>query len=155
MVRAGAATAEPTAIGRRDRLPAPPAALVNGTLAHSLDFDDTHLPSVLHPSASVVPAALAVAEARGATRRAVLDAAGVGDRDHASGSAWRATTSELGNSVFFERGLHATSICGALGAAVGGGDAVRAGRRRHRRRDRRSRRAWAPGCSRPTAPAAR
>jgi hypothetical protein len=25
---------------------------------------------------------------------------------------------ELRNSVFFERGLHATSICGAVGAAV-------------------------------------
>ena len=35
---------------------------VNGVLAHALDYDDTHLPSILHPSASVVPASLAVAE---------------------------------------------------------------------------------------------
>ena len=35
------------------KLPASAAALINGTLAHALDFDDTHLPSVLHPSASV------------------------------------------------------------------------------------------------------
>ena len=42
------------------------AAFVNGVLAHSLDYDDTHLPSVLHPSASVVPAALAAAEHAGA-----------------------------------------------------------------------------------------
>src|SRR6187431_367659 len=52
--------------GRPGKFPAPTAALVNGTLAHSLDFDDTHLPSVLHPSASVVPAALAAAEEVGA-----------------------------------------------------------------------------------------
>jgi kynurenine formamidase len=41
------------------------AAFGNGVLAHSLDYDDTHLPSVLHPSASVVPAALAAAERHG------------------------------------------------------------------------------------------
>ena len=44
-------------IGRGERYPAASAALMNGTLAHSLDYDDTHLPSVLHPSAAVVPAA--------------------------------------------------------------------------------------------------
>ena len=42
------------------------AAFANGVLAHSLDFDDTHLPSVLHPSANVVPAAFAQAERVGA-----------------------------------------------------------------------------------------
>ena len=60
-------TPEASAIGVAQRLPAPSAALVNGTLAHSLDFDDTHLPSVLHPSASIVPAALAAAQLAGAT----------------------------------------------------------------------------------------
>jgi len=58
-----------TGFGRADLLPAPSAALLNGTLAHSLDFDDTHLPSVLHPSSSVVPAALAAAELFGAAGR--------------------------------------------------------------------------------------
>ena len=40
------------------------AALVNGTIAHSLDFDDTHAAGSLHPSAPIVPAALAAAETR-------------------------------------------------------------------------------------------
>ena len=44
----------------------PLAAFVNGVLAHSLDYDDTHLPSVLHPSACIVPAALAAAQYAGA-----------------------------------------------------------------------------------------
>ena len=35
------------------------AALLNGALGHSLDFDDTHADSSLHPSAPVVPAAFA------------------------------------------------------------------------------------------------
>ncbi|MCS7001340.1 MAG: MmgE/PrpD family protein, partial [Dehalococcoidia bacterium] len=65
-------------IGRDGRFPAPSAALVNGTLAHSLDFDDTHLPSVLHPSASIVPAALAMAEATGATGEDLIAAIAVG-----------------------------------------------------------------------------
>ncbi len=38
-------------VGRQQQYPASSAALFNGTLAHALDFDDTHLPSVLHPSA--------------------------------------------------------------------------------------------------------
>ena len=110
-------TGRATAIGTGDRLPEPSAALLNGTLAHSLDFDDTHLPSVLHPSASVVPAALAVAESRGATGAQLLDAIGVGvEITVRLGMA--GYDEELGNSVFFERGLHATAICGALGAAA-------------------------------------
>ncbi|MGW2314110.1 MmgE/PrpD family protein, partial [Actinomadura luteofluorescens] len=106
-----------TAIGTGTRLPEPSAALLNGTLAHSLDFDDTHLPSVLHPSASVVPAALAVAEARGASGARLLDAVGVGvEITVRLGMA--GYDRELGNSVFFERGQHATAICGAVGAAA-------------------------------------
>ncbi|MET8877950.1 MmgE/PrpD family protein [Nocardia sp. NPDC004604] len=109
-----------TAISTARRLPAHAAALVNGTLAHSLDFDDTHLPSVLHPSAAVLPAALAVAEAVGASGAALLDAAAIGIE----------VTCRLGmagyepaahNSIFFDRGLHATAICGTVGAAVAAG----------------------------------
>jgi 2-methylcitrate dehydratase PrpD len=117
LVREWGGTGRATAIGTGDRLPEPSAALLNGTLAHSLDFDDTHLPSVLHPSASVVPAALAVAESRGATGAQLLDAIGVGvEITVRLGMA--GYDEELGNSVFFERGLHATAICGALGAAA-------------------------------------
>ena len=75
VVRGWGGPEDATAIGTGLRVPAAAAALVNGTLAHSLDFDDTHLPSVLHPSSSVVPAALAVAEATGATGAQMLDAA--------------------------------------------------------------------------------
>ncbi|GAA0235633.1 MmgE/PrpD family protein [Cryptosporangium japonicum] len=108
---------EATAIGLAEKLPAAQAAFVNGVLAHSLDYDDTHLPSVLHPSAVVVPAALAAAEATHATGAQLEAAIAVGLE----------TTVRLGmagydrrtnNSVFFEHGQHATSICGALGGAV-------------------------------------
>ncbi|WP_181763625.1 MmgE/PrpD family protein [Streptomyces albidus (ex Kaewkla and Franco 2022)] len=106
-----------TVIGSATKLPAPSAALVNGTLAHSLDFDDTHLPSVLHPSASVLPAALAVAEAAGATGSELLAASAAGI-EITCRLGMAQYDAELGNSVFFDRGLHATAICGAIGAAV-------------------------------------
>ena len=106
-----------TAIGIGHRLPVPSAALVNGTLAHSLDFDDTHLPSVLHPSSAVIPAALAVAEETGATGPAFLDAATVGI-EVTCRLGMAGYDEERSNSVFFDRGQHATAICGTVGAAV-------------------------------------
>ncbi|MFT4028864.1 MAG: MmgE/PrpD family protein [Protaetiibacter sp.] len=104
-------------IGGAERYPRGSAALVNGTLAHSLDFDDTHLPSVLHPSASVVPAALAAAEATGASGARTLDAIGIGI-EICVRLGMAGYDRELGNSIFFERGFHATAICGAIGAAA-------------------------------------
>jgi len=99
------------------KLPASSAALLNGTLAHSLDFDDTHLPSVLHPSASVVAAALAVGSKLGSKPTDVLDAITVGI-EVTCRLGMAGFDLELGNSVFFERGFHATSICGTLGSAT-------------------------------------
>lgn len=116
MAAAWGGSRESSVVGRARRCPAPNAALVNGTLAHSLDFDDTHLPSVLHPSASVIPACLAVAELACATGSETLAAMAVGIE----------LTVRIGmggylpdeGSVFFVRGWHATSICGTLGAAA-------------------------------------
>src|SRR3978361_1963847 len=50
------------------------AALLNGALGHSLDFEDTHTDSSLHSSAPVVPAAFAVGEPTGASSRHALTA---------------------------------------------------------------------------------
>ena len=49
------------------------AALVNGCLAHSLDFDDTHAEGSLHPGAAVIPAALAAAEMKGRSGATALE----------------------------------------------------------------------------------
>ncbi len=112
--------AESGIVGSTERLPAPSAALINGTLAHALDFDDTHLPSVLHPSASVVPAALAAAEATGASGSELLAAVAAGiEITNRLGMA--SYIVEARNSLFFEKGFHATSICGTLGAAAAAG----------------------------------
>jgi 2-methylcitrate dehydratase PrpD len=120
LVEAQGGTPEAHIVGLAVALPAAQAALANGVLAHSLDFDDTHLPSVLHPSAVVVPAALAVAESVGANGRALVDAVAVG-LEVTVRLGMAGYDEELGNSVFFEHGQHATSICGAMGAAVSAG----------------------------------
>lgn len=109
-----------TAVGVEDRLPASLAAFVNGVLAHSLDYDDTHLPSILHPSAPVVPAALAAAEAAGADGTATVAAIAVG-LEVCVRVGMAGYDRDSGNSTFFEHGQHATSICGALGAATASG----------------------------------
>jgi 2-methylcitrate dehydratase PrpD len=112
--------AESGVIGSDERLPAPSAALVNGTLAHALDFDDTHLPSVLHPSASIVPAALAAAEATGArgTDLVAAVAAGIEITNRLGMASYLV---DIRNSLFFEKGFHATSIVGTIGAAAAAG----------------------------------
>ncbi|MBB4905256.1 MmgE/PrpD family protein [Actinophytocola algeriensis] len=106
-----------SAVGLAEPVPAASAAFVNGVLAHSLDYDDTHLPSVLHPSACVIPAALAAAEAAGATGRDTVAAIAVG-LEIAVRLGMAGYDRDLGNSVYFEHGQHATSICGAMGAAA-------------------------------------
>jgi len=105
------------AVGVAQRLPANQAAFVNGVLAHSLDYDDTHLPSVLHPSASVIPAALAAAEAAGASGRDTLTAIAVG-LELCVRLGMAGYDREAGNSLFFEHGQHATSICGTVAGAA-------------------------------------
>jgi 2-methylcitrate dehydratase PrpD len=116
IVKSWAGPADSFAIGA-SKLPAAAAALLNGTLAHAMDFDDTHLPSVLHPSASVVPAALAVGSKLGSKPTEVLDAITFGI-EVTCRLGMAGFDRKLGNSVFFERGFHATSICGTLGSAV-------------------------------------
>ncbi len=110
-----------TAVGLAERTSAPTAAFVNGVLAHSLDFDDTHLPSIVHPSASVVPAALATAERSGASGQDLLAGIAIGlEITVRLGMAgYRPAEGDVpGQSIYFEHGQHATSICGAIGSAA-------------------------------------
>lgn len=107
---------EADAVGVAGRLPAALAALVNGTLAHSLDYDDTHLPSVLHPSASVVPACLAAGQLAGASGRDVVIATATG-LEVCVRLGMAGYDEQARNSEYFDRGQHATSICGAVGGA--------------------------------------
>lgn len=117
-VESQAGVPQASAVGVATRLPAAQAAFVNGVLAHSLDYDDTHLPSILHPSASVIPAVLAAAEANGASGKDVIRAIAIG-LEVCVRIGMAGYNKDTKNSTFFEHGQHATSICGAMGAAAG------------------------------------
>ncbi|MGQ0664084.1 MAG: MmgE/PrpD family protein [Pseudomonadota bacterium] len=106
-------------IGEEAGYSAAGAALINGALAHSLDFDDTHAPGSLHPSAPVVPAALAAVEIAGADGRALL--AGIVAGYEVICRLARA----LGPADHYDRGFHPTATCGAFAAAAAAGRVLR------------------------------
>jgi len=103
--------AEATVIGVDRGLPAANAAFANAMLCHGLDFDDTHSDSVSHVSTVVVPAAAALAEARGAGGRELLTAIVAGNE----------IVTRIGMATpgaFHARGFHPTAICGIFGATA-------------------------------------
>jgi 2-methylcitrate dehydratase PrpD len=100
-----------TVLGQPLGASAADAALVNGGLIHSLEYDDTHTGSIAHGSSVIAAAALAVAEAQGASGAALLGAFARG---------WEVLirfglASPLG---FPARGYQTTAVCGPLAAAL-------------------------------------
>ena len=87
------------------------AALANGMLCHGLDFDDTHADSICHVGVVVSPAAVAVAEATGASGRELVLAL-------VAGSEIITRIGAAAVSGYMVRGFHPTSVCGVFGAAV-------------------------------------
>src|SRR5262245_43305544 len=61
-----------TIVGRRERIDALSAAFLNAAGANVFDYCDTHLPTVVHPTAPLAPALLALAELRPVTGRELL-----------------------------------------------------------------------------------
>src|SRR5688572_26091225 len=101
-------------IGRAERLQVRDAALANGILIHGLDFDDTHLASIIHPTCTSLPAALALGESLGTSGADLLAAFLVG--------------AELGIRIggavkggFHHVGFHATGLVSHFSSAVTAG----------------------------------
>ncbi|MBT5110346.1 MAG: MmgE/PrpD family protein [Rhodospirillaceae bacterium] len=107
---------EPTAsvLGTTLRTGVVSAAWANGSLAHLLDFDDT---GFSHPTACILPAALAMAEEAGSTGGELVAAVCVGlevfERMSSSGRQHE--------HVFRARGFHPTSLYGCSAAAAAAG----------------------------------
>jgi len=100
-----------TVLGRSEKLDPLGAAFINAIGGNLLDYDDTHLRTVIHPSAPVAPAALALAEQRGLSGAAMLHAFILGCE----------VECRIGNAVspgHYARGWHITSTCGVFGAAA-------------------------------------
>jgi 2-methylcitrate dehydratase PrpD len=112
-----------TVIGRNDRLDALGASFINAACANIADFDDTHVPTVIHPSAPVAPPLFALAERRRTTGQDLLTGFAVGVE----------IACRLGNAVFpshYRRGWHITATCGVLGAAAAASHALRLDRQK-------------------------
>jgi 2-methylcitrate dehydratase PrpD len=102
---------EATLIGGGLKVPARDAAFVNGCLGHGIDWDDTHLEALLHPTATILPAVLAIAEARALSGSQLLVALAIGVE----------STIRIGLAAghgLVRRGLHPTSMCGTFGVAL-------------------------------------
>jgi 2-methylcitrate dehydratase PrpD len=100
-----------TVLGRREKLPLRDAALANGILIHGLDFDDTHITSIVHATAASLPAALSLAEALDASGQALLT----------SYCAGMEVAIRIGAAVkggFHHAGYHATGIVSHFSSAV-------------------------------------
>ena len=103
-----------TIIGSEMRTSLQNAALANGYLAHLEDYDDTHFPTVIHPSAPTIPAAMAVGERQNATGLDVLTATVLGIE----------VCCRIGLSVHphhYDAGWHITGTCGVFGSVVAAG----------------------------------
>jgi len=108
---AAGGVAEASLVGRAARLPVLSAALVNGAASHALDYDDVNLAMPGHPSVAILPALVALAEARGASGRALIAAFVAGYE----------TACRIGMALapgHYGRGFHATGTVGAFGAAA-------------------------------------
>ncbi|MEA2930891.1 MAG: hypothetical protein QOG38_3319 [Hyphomicrobiales bacterium] len=103
-----------TIVGRGERIDALSAAFLNAAAANVQDFCDTHVRTVIHPTAPVAPALLALAEMRPVSGRDLLLAFVLGQEVQA----------RIGLAVspgHYNRGWHITSTCGIFGAAAGAG----------------------------------
>jgi 2-methylcitrate dehydratase PrpD len=94
-----------------DRTDPERATFVNTTFSGSIDADDVHVGSMLHPGCIVISAALAVGEARGASGERILAAIAAGYENMI----------RIGLSLqpsHFRRGFQSTATCGGFGAAT-------------------------------------
>ena len=90
------------------------AALANGYLGHLEDYDDTHFPTVIHPSSPTLPAALAMGEQLAASGRDLLTASVLGME----------LCCRIGMSVHpyhYDGGWHITGTCGVFGSVIAAG----------------------------------
>jgi 2-methylcitrate dehydratase PrpD len=112
---AGAVTGDSacTVVGEVDGLAPDLAAFLNGTYAHSQDFDDTTIASSLHPGAPVIAAALPLAETLGTAGSHLITAI-------AAGYEVACRVGEALGQSPYQRGFHPTAVAGVFGAVSAG-----------------------------------
>ena len=99
------------AVGSATPLAAPWAAMVNGTAAHALDYDDNFDPPKAHASTVLVPAIFAIGDQHAGSGADCLDA-------YLVGLQILGRVGQAVNPYHRDRGWHATATLGAIGAAA-------------------------------------
>lgn len=87
------------------------AAMINGTAAHALDFDDNFLPGMSHASAVIVPAIMALADMEKTAGASLIDA-------YLAGLQAQALVGEGLGQAHYTAGWHGTSTVGSIGTAI-------------------------------------
>jgi len=101
-------------IGLPQRLSPRDAALVNGVLAHGLDFDDTHTGGIIHSTASVWPTVMSTAFMRGTSGADLLVA-------YVAGVEAATRLGAVGSGHFHQVGFHPTGMIGVFGCTLAAG----------------------------------
>ena len=105
-------------LGRSERVDALHAALLNGISSHVLDFDDTHLATLVHPSGPVLSALLAYSQYRPMSGKAFIDALVCGIEIEC----------RIALGIYpshYDVGWHITGTVGGFGAAAAVGRAMK------------------------------
>ncbi|MFG1934139.1 MmgE/PrpD family protein [Mycobacterium sp. NPDC048908] len=100
-----------SALGTAERFRITDAALINGIACHALDFDDTHVPTILHPTTPLYAAGTPLAQWREAAGVDLLAA-------HALGYELSARASNALYPEHYDAGWHMTGTTGALASAT-------------------------------------
>jgi len=111
-VTSSGGTPEATLVGLGQKSSLVNAALYNGTLGYYCDVEANHTGAIMHAPASVVPAALAAAEVRGASGAETLAAIVLG-----IDVACRVSLA-IGPNALYARAFHPSAVCGAFGVAA-------------------------------------
>ena len=111
---ATSATSGRGVIGYHERLPLRDSAVMNGVLAHGLDYDDTHMAGVIHLTVSVLPAVLALGAERNASGAQVLAA-------YIGGLEAGARIAKVVKAGLHAHGFHPTGVVGVFASALAAG----------------------------------
>ncbi|WP_422124330.1 MmgE/PrpD family protein [Planococcus sp. X10-3] len=93
------------------------AALLNGIMAHAIDFDDVNAPTHGHPSAAILPAALAATELVKGTGKELITS-------YVIGVELMSVLGEILGISHYEKGWHTTTTYGTLGATAAAAKAL-------------------------------
>ncbi|HBA34070.1 MAG TPA: MmgE/PrpD family protein [Gammaproteobacteria bacterium] len=103
-----------TVVGFGEKLSIQQATLINGAASHALDYDDVNMQFTGHPTVTVLPAVLALAEQHHANGQQLIESFVAGYETECRVGAAMAQS-------HYNRGWHGTATIGTFGSAAGCG----------------------------------